>query len=108
MFRPCFNFYATSRNRTCNNALGRRCYIHLTTAAHTAHLFDPEQLRDDWLVETDDEIVVDCDNWHTHLARQVDHFPLLLEIARDVVLFKSDPVLLEKLFCHFAKMTRWC
>ncbi len=35
---PDFYYGAPGRNRTCNNGLEVRSYIHLTTGAHLTHL----------------------------------------------------------------------
>jgi hypothetical protein len=51
-----------------------------------------------WLVEADDRLTIDCNNWYALLSRRLDHLHRRLPVSSDVFLDKLYPLPRKKLF----------
>ncbi|MDQ5971839.1 MAG: hypothetical protein QG566_785 [Patescibacteria group bacterium] len=71
-------------------------------------LFYPKQLYYLWLVESDNNIVVNKDNWYSHLATFLDHLLALLVVFGNVKISKCYVMFFKEVFCHMTKVTSWC
>lgn len=67
----------------------------------------PEQLAELWLVKTDDDVIADLDNWHTHLTSKIDHLLTLSSVSRNIMISEGNIVLLKEVLCRVTKMTYW-
>jgi hypothetical protein len=71
-------------------------------------LSDTEELDDLWLVEADDNLVINDDDWHAHLTTFCDHFLSLLLIRCYIDIDELHILLLKEVLCHVAEVAARC
>ena len=62
-----------------------------------------ERSDDPLSVKTDDDVITDSNNWHTHLTALLNHLLALFKVARDVDVGELHVIGGKEILCRVAK-----